>query len=147
MDAKSAFLERLRLDEERKAKRFASLVAAEVNNSSVSTKPQEMVSLEDYNKLKEELNRLKSQNTEVYTDYSDKFKAQLEAVEAFINERLRRNVTARILNHDMNYELVTYCRERGINVDTREVKKLLEHFKIPYVPSNSNYYYMGVEFI
>lgn len=174
---RSAFGERNRLREEQKARQMAQLIAAslpithtqntpqqmvsleefnKVRQELEITKAQQMASLEEFNKVKEELERTKQtvQNTQqetsqykpLYYDYQQKLQDQLDATKDFISNKLVQNSTARVLNEDMNFELILYAKEEhNVYISQREVKSLIEKFGIPYKKSGNHYYYYGVD--
>jgi hypothetical protein len=69
-------------------------------------------------------------------------KDKVKVVGEFISKKLAQNTTARVLNHDMNFELTEYAIERGCYISSIEVRGLLEIF---YIPSNGQYHYIEVE--
>ena len=155
LTARSAYAERAKLKKQQDAQLLAQMVASAINPSTQNT-AQPTISLEEFNKLKAELEQTKQllqqaqQESEkikpVVNDWDEKLKDQLETVSDFIRDRLIANPTARVLNHDMNFELIEYAKEVGCYINSREVKGLLEKFNIQYKPSNGQYYYIGVEF-
>lgn len=77
----------------------------------------------------------------------EKFKYQLPIVKAFLDTRVRKNPTAKILNHDLNNALIDFAEEGDVHIETYEVAKLMRHFGIDYSPSNGKLYYRGIEFV
>lgn len=154
MTARNAHADRAKLKRQQEAQQLAQMVAAAITPQATQN-VQPVVSLEEFNKLKAELEQAKSllaaaqQETQqfkpVVLDHQDKVRDQLEVVNDFIQEKLVQNSTARVLNHDMNFELIEYARDRGCYINSREVKSLLERFNVPYKTSNGQYYYIGVE--
>lgn len=153
LTSRNAHAERTRLRKQQEAQQLAQMVAAAMQPQSAQS-TQATVSLEDFNRLKAELEqtRLALQNTNqelkpIVTEYKTAAQEQFEVTADFVKDRLIRRPTARVLNYDMNFELIEYAKERGCIINHRKVKPLLEAHKIEYKPSDGKYYFMGVDLV
>lgn len=168
--ARSAFGEFNRKKKEEEARQMAQLIAASISLPNSQPAPHQVVSIDDFNKIREELERTKDefnrvkqelevtkgfmQSTQqeitqykplVY-DYNQKLKDQLEATQAYINDELVINSSARIPYSNINYGLIFYARDEwNVYITEREVKPLMEKCGVSYKGSNGQYYYYGVD--
>lgn len=158
---RSAFAERTQLRKQEEARQLAQMIASSINISNVQSSTQPMVSLDEFNKVREELERTRAilqdlnkvkdeveRTKPIIYSYEQVLQDQMNATENFIKNRIRKNTTARILNDDMNFALMTYASEEyNVIITERQVRSLVERFGFVYKQSGHKYYYHGGELI
>lgn len=79
--------------------------------------------------------------------FESKFAYQLSIVKVFLETKVRRNPSGKILNHDLNNALIDFAEEGDVHIETYEVAKLMRHFKLDYSESNGKMFYRGLDLL
>ena len=77
----------------------------------------------------------------------EKKKLHYEVAIRFVRDNLKKNPTSTVPNALMNVALINAGAKRGVFIDRRDVRKLIEAQGFKYKHSGPNYYYEGCELL